>query len=76
MNLEVHENTTSKEPPRGPQNQSLFLLGDMVWKVILPPLVWSLNWEGLYLISEAFEENVYKLMHINNARKFESCGFE
>ena len=50
-----------------------FSIGDMVWKVILPPGTkdhyfgkWSTNWEGPYLISESFERNAYKLMHVNS----------
>ncbi len=44
-----------------------FSVGDIVWKVILPPGTknhylgkWSPNWEGPYLISESFEGNAYK----------------
>ena len=45
----------------------------MVWKVILPPITkdhflgkWSPNWEGPYLVSEVFEGNAYRLMHVNS----------
>ena len=47
-----------------------FVIGDLVWKVILPsgtkePYLgkWSSNWEGPYLISQLFDGNAYKLMH-------------
>ena len=47
--------------------------GDLVWKVIFPPETkdhflgkWSPNWEGPYLVSEVFEGNAYRLMHVNN----------
>jgi hypothetical protein len=50
-----------------------FSVGDMVWKVILPPRTkdhflgkWSPNWEGPYLVSEVFEGNAYRLMHVNS----------
>jgi hypothetical protein len=50
-----------------------FFVGDIVWKVILPLGTkdhflgkWSPNWEGLYLVSEIFEGNAYRLMHINS----------
>jgi hypothetical protein len=50
-----------------------FSVGDMVWKVILPPGTkdhflgkWSPNWEGPYLVSETFGGNAYRLMHINS----------
>ena len=49
-----------------------FAIGDFVWKVILPPRTknlhlgkWSPNWEGPYLVSQLFDRNAYKLMHIN-----------
>ena len=49
-----------------------FAIGDLVWKVILPlgtkdPHLGklSLNWEGPYLVSQLFDGNAYKLMHIN-----------
>ena len=42
-------------------NPRSFSVGDMVWKVILPPGIkdhflgkWSPNWEGPYLVSEGF----------------------
>ena len=50
-----------------------FSIEDMVWKVILPPGTkdqflgkWSSNWEGPYLVSEVFEGNAYRLMHVNS----------
>ena len=50
-----------------------FSVGDMVWKVILPSGTkdhflgkWSPNWEGPYLVSEVFEGNAYRLMHLNS----------
>ena len=50
-----------------------FSMGDMVWKVILPPRTkdhflgkWSLDWEVPYLVSEVFEGNAYRLMHVNS----------
>ena len=49
-----------------------FAIGDLVWKVILPIGVkdpylgkWSPNWDGPFLISEAFDGNTYKLMDIS-----------
>ena len=50
-----------------------FSVGDMVWKVILPHGIkdhflgkWSPNWEGSYLVSEVFEGNAYRHMHVNS----------
>ena len=52
-----------------------FAIGDLVWKVILPlgtkdPYLgkWSPNWEGHYLVSQLFDGNAYKLMHINGEK--------
>jgi hypothetical protein len=49
-----------------------FVVGDLVWKVILTlgtkdPYLgkWSPNWEGPYLVSQLFDGNAYKLMHVN-----------
>ena len=48
-----------------------FAIVDVVWKVILPPGTkdphlgkWSPNWEGPYLVSQLFDRNAYKLMHV------------
>ena len=49
-----------------------FTIGDLVWKVILPFGTkdsylgkWSPNWEGPYLVSQLFDGNAYKLIHVN-----------
>ena len=49
-----------------------FAIGDLVWTVILTlgtkdPYLgkWSPNWEGPYLVSQLFDGNAYKLMHVN-----------
>ncbi len=48
-----------------------FAIVDLVWKVILPSGTkdphlgkWSPNWEGPYLVSQLFDRNAYKLMHV------------
>jgi hypothetical protein len=52
-----------------------FAIWNLVWKVILPlgtkdPYLgkWSPNWEGPYLVSQLFDRNAYKLMHINGEK--------
>ena len=52
-----------------------FAIWNLVWKVILPlgtkdPYLgkWSPNWEGPYLVSQLFDGNAYKLMHINGEK--------
>ncbi len=58
-----------------------FAIGDFVWKVILPPGTknlhlgkWSPNWEGPYLVSQLFDRNAYKLMHINVEKHIRSIN--
>ena len=61
--------------------QKTFAIGDVVWKVILPlgtkdPHLgkWSPNWEGPYLVSQLFDGNAYKLMHINREEHIKSIN--
>jgi hypothetical protein len=58
-----------------------FVIGDLVWKVILPlrtkdPYLgkWSPNWEGPYLVSQLFDGNAYKLMHVNGEKHIRSIN--
>jgi hypothetical protein len=58
-----------------------FAIGDLVCKVILPLRIkdsylgkWSPNWEGPYLISQLFDGNAYKLMHINGEEHIRSIN--
>jgi hypothetical protein len=53
----------------------------LVWKVILPlgtkdPYLgkWSPNWEGPYLVSQLFDGNAYKLMHVNGEEHIRSIN--
>jgi hypothetical protein len=58
-----------------------FAIGNLVWKVILPlgtkdPYLgkWSPNWEGPYLVSQLFDGNAYKFMHINEEKHIRSIN--
>ena len=58
-----------------------FAIGDLVWKIILPPGTkdphlgkWSPDWEGPYSVSQLFDGNAYKLMHINGEEHIRSIN--
>jgi hypothetical protein len=58
-----------------------FAIGDLVWKVILSlgtkdPYLgkWSPNWEEPYLVSQLFDGNAYKLMHIDGEEHIRSIN--